>query len=151
DNYDGFEVGAQVGTSDDGGGKTLAFDAVWGRNFLDGRANVTVAGSYSFGEELTLGQRDFSANNMQASAGLTYPHPNLRFQQGEITAAGTPNFFQRYSLASGRFPYGFAIPSAEQFATLFPGVTPTPAEQALMDRAANSPSNILGRQPTFAI
>jgi iron complex outermembrane receptor protein len=149
--YDGIEVSMQAGISSQGDGRTFGIDAVYGRNFAEGRGNITLAGSYSRGEELTFGQREFSRDNFQASAGLTYPHPDRRFQQGDISAASTPNFFQRFSIAQGRYPYGFAIPTPAQFATFFPGVTPTPAEQALMDRALNSPSNILGRQPTFAI
>lgn len=149
--YEGIEVQMQAGVSSEGDSRTFGIDAVYGRNFAGGRGNITIAGSYSNGDELTFGERDFSRDNFQASAGLTYPHPDRRFQRGDISAASTPNFFQRFSLAQGRYPYGFAIPTAAQFATFFPGVTPTPAEQALMDRARNSPSNILGRQPTFAI
>ncbi len=149
--YEGFEVSAQAGISDKGDGRTFSADAVWGTNLLDDRLNVTVAGSYSKSEELKFGQRDFARDNGQASAGLTYQHPDRRFQRGDITQGATPNFFNRFNLAAGRFPYGSAIPTAAQFATFFPGVTPTPAEAALMARAAASPSHILGRQPTFAI
>ncbi len=149
-NYDGLEATAQSGISSKGDGASYSTDVVWGKNFFNGRANLTIAGSYALNEELKMGDRDFARDNIQASAGLTYQHPDRRFQQGDITAA-TPNFQQRYSLAAGRFPWGFAIPTPAQFAAFFPGQTPTPAEQALMDRALNSPSHILGRDPRFAI
>ena len=148
--YEGIEVAGQVGISEHGDGRTFGLDAVLGENFLDGRANLTIAASYSRGEELRYGDRDFSRDNMQASAGLTYQHPNRRFQRGDITAA-TPNFDSLYNLATGLYPYGFAIPTPDEFAAMFPGATPTAAEQALMDRALNSPSHILAREPTFAI
>ena len=148
--YQGIEIATQVGISDKGDGRTFSVDGIWGRNFLDNRLNVTVAGSYARGSEITGGDREFSRDNNQASAGLTYQNPNRRFQQGDITA-DTPNFAQRFSIAAGRFPYGYAIPTATQFATLFPGRTPTAAEQALIDRAANSPAQAIARQPTFAI
>jgi iron complex outermembrane recepter protein len=148
--YDGIELASQVGISERGDGRTFTVDGVWGRNFFDNRANLTVAGSYTHNQALVTGAREFAANNAQASAGLTYTHPDRRFQQGDISAA-TPNFQQRFSVANRRFPVGFPIPTQEQFAQLFPGVTPTAAELALMQRAANSPSHILGRDPRFSI
>ena len=149
--YEGIEISSQVGIAEEGDGRTFSVDGIWGKNLFDNRLNVTVAGSYSRGEELKYGDRDFSRDNLQGSAGLTYQHPNRRFQQGDITSA-TPNFQQRFSTAAGRFPIGFAIPTTlAAFQALFPGVTPTAAEQALIDRAANSPSNILAQRPTFAI
>lgn len=151
DDFDGLELTAQNGISDKGDGRNTGIDLVFGRNFLDNRFNITVAGSYSDTAEVTLGGRSFTRNNQQASAGLTYANPARRFQRGDINATATPNFFRRFNLAAGRFPYGFLIPTAAQFATFFPGVTPTAAEQALIDRAATAPSTVLGRDPRFAI
>jgi iron complex outermembrane recepter protein len=156
DKYEGIEVNAQTGISDKGDGATYAIDAIFGRNFFEDRLNLTFAGSYSRNERLKFGARDFSRGNAQATAGLTYQNPVRRFQVGDITEAATPNFASRFRLggpgpASTRFPYGVAIPTAAQFATLFPGRTPTPAEQALIDRAATAPSTVLGRDPRFAI
>lgn len=62
-----------------------------------------------------------------------------------------PNFATRFSPASGRLPFGFAIPTQAQFNTFFPGRAPTAAEQALIDRAANAPLFVIGRDPKFAI
>jgi outer membrane receptor protein involved in Fe transport len=149
--YQGTEIATQVGISEKGDGRTFAVDGIWGRNFIDNRLNITVAGSYSRGEELKGGDREFSRDNNQASAGLTYQNPNRRFQLGDITSA-TPNFAQRFSIAAGRYPIGAAIPTdLAAFQALFPGRTPTPAEQALIDRAANSPAQAIARRPTFAI
>lgn len=150
DDYDGLDISTQVGISEKGDGRTFGIDAVWGRNLFDNRLNVTVAGSYSKSNEIQYGDREFARDNNQASAGLTYQNPDRRFQVGDISGA-TPNFAQRFSTAAGRFPTGFAIPTAAQFATLFPGRTPTAAEQALIDRAANSPAQAIARRPTFAI
>jgi iron complex outermembrane recepter protein len=149
--YSGLEVSAQSGISERGDGLSYTFDAIWGKNFAGGRGNVTLAGSYTRAEEVKNGDREWSRGNQQATAGLTYSNPVRRFQQGDINATSTPNFFARYNEAAGRYPYGYAIPTAAQFATFFPGATPTAAEQALIDRAAQSPSNVLGRFPTFAI
>jgi hypothetical protein len=89
-----------------------------GQDLLDNRLNVTVAGSFSHGDGLKFGDRDFTRGKRQANAGLENQNPARRFQQGDITSA-TPNFQQRFSIAAGRFPYGFAIPTAAQFATQF--------------------------------
>lgn len=149
--YSGLEISGQSGISERGDGLNYTFDAVWGKNFAGGRGNVTVAGSYTRAEEITQGDREWARDNQQATQGLTYSNPVRRFQQGDINATSTPNFFSRYNEAAGRYSYGYAIPTAAQFATFFPGATPTAAEQALIDRAADSPSNVLGRFPAFSI
>lgn len=149
--FEGVELNGQTGISDKGDGSTFAIDGVFGKNLMGGRLNVTLAGSYSREESIQFGDRDWARGNSQATNQLNYSNPARRFQVGDITQASTPNFFQRFSTAAGRYPVGFAIPTAAQFATQFPGRTPTAAEQALIDRATNAPSNLLGRFPTFAI
>ncbi len=149
-NYEGSEISAQVGISEEGDGRTFSLQGVTGRNFADDRGNIVIAGSYNRGEELRAGSRDFTRDNIQANVGGTYANPARRFQVGDITAA-TPNFQRRFSIAAGRFPFGLVIPTAAQFATFFPGVTPTAAEQALIDRAANAPTLAIAPFPTFAI
>ena len=61
-----------------------------------------------------------------------------------------PNFANRLSLANGRLPFGFAIPTPAQVSSLFPGGI-TAAEQALVDRAANAPLFKIAADPRFAI
>jgi outer membrane receptor protein involved in Fe transport len=149
--FDGIQMGGQASLSQQGDGATYSLDAAIGANFADGRGNIVIAGSYSRNQEIKARARDFSRNNQQASAELTYTNPDRRFQRGDISAAATPNFAQFFSLTAGRFPYGFAIPTAAQFASQFPGVTPTAAEQALIDRALNAPSQApFLPQPTFS-
>lgn len=115
-NYEGLEIGGQAGISDKGDAAAYSVDAIWGSNFSDGRGNIVVAGSYNRGDELKSGSRDFSRDNIAASAGTTYANPDRRFQRGDITDA-TPNFQRRFTVAAGRYPYGFAIPTMAQFAT----------------------------------
>ncbi len=148
--FDGLELNAQNGISDKGDGATFTVNGLWGKNFADGRGNIVVAGSYDGFNSIQFGDREFTRDNQQLPAGTTYANVARRFQQGDITSA-TPNFAQRYSVGAGRFPYGFSIPTAAQFAEFFPGATPTPAEQALIDRAADAPALSLLPQPTFAI
>ncbi len=138
-------------TTGEGEGTGFQLEGTWGKNFADGRGNVTLSAGYTLENEVLLGDRDFTRDNGRGNNSTTYPNPDRRFQRGDITATGTPNFFQRFSTANGRFPIGFAIPTTAQFATFFPGQTPTAAETALMQRAATSPLFSIGRDPRFAI
>lgn len=148
--FEGLELNLRSSISSRGDGAAQQIDAVYGRNFAEGRGNVTLALGYTREEEVLLGARDFTANNGRGNNSTTYNNPLRRFQRGDISAA-TPNFAARFSQAAGRFPIGYAIPTTAQFATLFPGVTPTAAETALMTRAANSPLFVIGADPRFAI
>lgn len=149
--FEGFEGNVQQGISSRGDGRTFALDLTLGRNFAEGRGNITIAGSYAESDEILMQARDYTRDNGRFNTGQTYPSPLRRFQTGDISASATPNFFSRYSVDSGRYPIGFAIPTAAQFASFFPGRAPTAAEQALIDRAAGAPSLAFGAFPSFAI
>ncbi|SOB86930.1 TonB-dependent Receptor Plug Domain [Sphingomonas guangdongensis] len=149
--FEGLDLNLQQGISGEGDGRTFSADLVAGANFADGRGNLTFAFGYANQQEILFGDRDYTRDNGRFNTGQTYPSPDRRFQTGDISAAATPNFFARYSTASGRYPIGFAIPTAAQFATFFPGRTPTAAEQALIDRATNAPSLAFSAFPAFAI
>ena len=149
--FDGLTLNAQANVPTAGSGSGYRIEGTWGKNFADGRGNITLSAGYTKDDEVLFGDRAFTRDNGRANNSTTYPHVNRRFQTGDISSSATPNFFQRYSLDSGRYPIGFAIPSAAQFATFFPGRTPTAAEQVLMDRAANSPLFQIAGDPRFAI
>ncbi|MFN3459018.1 MAG: TonB-dependent receptor domain-containing protein, partial [Novosphingobium sp.] len=149
--FEGLTVNAQANMPTAGSGSGYRIEGTWGKNFADGRGNITLSAGYTKDDEVLFGDRAFTRDNGRANNSTTYPHVNRRFQTGDISSSATPNFFQRYSLDSGRYPIGFAIPSAAQFATFFPGSTPTAAEQVLMDRAANSPLFQIAGDPRFAI
>ena len=154
--FDGLELDAQMGISSRGDGQSFRIEGTWGKNFAEGRGNITVSGGYTNDQEVLFGDRPFTANNGRGNNSTTYAHPDRRFQKGEISAAATPNFASRYRIggpgpSSSDFPWGPSIPTAAQFTTFFPGKTPTAAEQALIDRAAASPLFKIGRDPRFAI
>jgi outer membrane receptor protein involved in Fe transport len=149
--FEGADLTGQYGISDKGDGATFTLNGIVGKNFADGRGNIVFGAAYDGFDTVKAGARSFTRDNGQFNAGPEYGNIARRFQQGDINSTTTPNFAQRFSVAAGRFPYGFAIPTAAQFASFFPGVTPTTAEQALIDRAANAPSRSLASQPTFAI
>ncbi len=155
-NFEGFAVDAQGGISSQGDGETFRIEGTYGKNFAGGRGNFTFSAGYTNDAEVLFGDRDFTANNGRGNNSTTYQNPVLRFQVGDISAAATPNFASRFRVGGPgprgtRIAFGPAIPTAAQFAALFPGITPTAAEQALITRAANSPTFVIGRAPVFAI
>lgn len=150
--YEGVQIDGQMGISSKGDGRTYRLEGLVGKNFADGRGNVTFAAGYTKDQEVSFGSRRFTRDNGRANNGLAYDNPDLRFQRGDITQAATPNFFNYYRVGGpGEFPFGFAIPSAANAATLFPGITLTAAEQALIQRAATAPGFRIGTDPRFAI
>jgi outer membrane receptor protein involved in Fe transport len=150
DDFEGVALDFQPGISAEGDGESYRLEGTFGRNFFDGRSNLTISAGYTKEEEIALADRSFTVANGRANNSTTYPNPARRFQQGDINPATMPNFSRRFSLSSGRFPWGFAIPTPAQIATLFPGGI-TPAEQALVDRAAVAPLFVIRKDPRFAI
>lgn len=59
-NFDGFDVRTQYGWSDLGGGEQSFISALGGRNFLDGRANLTVGLEYANTDAVDPRDRDFA-------------------------------------------------------------------------------------------
>lgn len=149
--FEGIKLDGFVSMPSQGAGGSYRIDGTIGQNFAEGRGNITFSAGYAKDLEVLFGQRDFTRDNGRGNNSTTYANPLRRFQRGDIDATNTPNFASRFSQAAGRFPIGFAIPTAAQFNTFFPGRTPTPAEQALINRAANAPLFVIGRDPKFAI
>jgi outer membrane receptor protein involved in Fe transport len=149
-NFEGVELDAQTGISSRGDGHNFRLSGAFGKNFADGRGNLTVAAGYTRESEILQGDRSFTANNRRFNNSTTYGNPDRRFQQGDINPATMPNFASYYSIANGNFPYGQRIPTAEDAADLFPGGL-TAAERALVDRAANAPLFALAGDPRFSI
>ena len=155
-NFEGLNLDAQFGISDFGDGQTYRFEGAWGKNFADGRGNITFAAGYTKDSEVLQGDRPITANNGRGNNSTTYANPFRRFQQGDINAATMPNFGNYYRVGgpgprSSRISLGPSIPTAAQFATLFPGQTASAAEQALISRAAGAPLFVISRQPAFGI
>ncbi|PAX09491.1 TonB-dependent receptor domain-containing protein [Sphingomonas lenta] len=159
--FEGLDLNVTQGISDEGDGRQFTLDAAIGKNFDEGRGNITLAGSYTTSDELQYGDRPYTANNARANVGQTYPNPALRFQRGDITGA-TPNFARLYQLGNfdedgnQYFPYGYRIPSAAAFSTEYQrlfGTAPslTSAEQALIARTQGAPSLAFQSFPSFAI
>ncbi|MEO0464105.1 MAG: TonB-dependent receptor [Pseudomonadota bacterium] len=151
DDFDGIEVGARGGISSEGDGERFELFAKFGKNFGDDRGNFVIAADYSYDDGLRFGDREQFRDGNISSDG---PNPFLRFQQGDLGGGDTPNFNSFYQPSNGRFPFGFIIPQpgSSDFDAIFTGgVTPTAAEQALIDRGANSPTRFIAPQYQFQI
>lgn len=153
--FDGLELGMTGGVSDQGDGENFDAFVKFGKNFADGRGNITLVGDYNWDKGLRFGNREQFRDGNIATNG---PNPARRFQRGDL-GADTPNFSNFYSLDNGRFPYGFVIPTPSRdpvedpgiYEAIFSGITPTAAEQALIDRALGSPTRAIGSRYGFQI
>lgn len=152
DDFEGLQGNVQTGISSEGDAWRINGDLTWGKNFADGRGNITISGEYARNDEILFGDRGFARDNGIAD---DLANPALRFQAGEI-GANTPNFRDFYAVGVGGFPTGFLIPSVAQFtADYFDqfGVNPnlTAAERALIERAANAPRRFIATDPRFSL
>ncbi|MEO0366434.1 MAG: TonB-dependent receptor [Pseudomonadota bacterium] len=163
DDYEGFQIDAMTGVSSEGDSNQSTISAVWGQNFMDDRANFTVAVDYRRDDGLLAGERD---DGVLLGSARDWVNPALRFQQGEITDA-TPNFQQFYNFDNtGLTDFGLPIPlpTDEEFAagaspqdafiaqyTAQFGAAPTltEAELALINRAATAPQRAVLPGRTF--
>lgn len=148
--FDGVELGLTGGISERGDGENFDGYVKLGKNFSDGRGNVTLVGEYNRDNGLRFGDRAQFRDGGLATNG---PNPALRFQRGDL-GANTPNFSDFFSLDNGFFPFGFVIPTpgSARYNAIFPaGTTPTAAEQSLIDRALAAPTRAIGSQYQFQI
>ena len=173
DNYEGLNINVIGGLTDEGGGGNFAASGLYGLNFADDRGNFTIAVNYTQRDPLLYGDRGYSRNN---GIGSDDQNPALRFQTGDIDAAGTPNFARFYSPGTsfasagspcdlfginycyGFHPVGFPILSQSEFIDLwrlaFPA-DPDPvfsqAELALIGRAADAPTRAILAGHNFSL
>ena len=150
DDYDGFDVDVMTGLSGDGDGNQTSVSAIWGKNFMNDRANVTVAVDYRTDDGILARDRD-----LLIGTGRDWVNPALRFQQGDINDANTPNFAQFFNFANtGLTDFGLPIPTADDFIADYTdqfGAAPslTQAELDLISRAANAPQRAVLPGRTF--
>lgn len=61
DDFDGVDIRAQTGWSEQGGGENSFLSVLAGRNILDGAANFTIGAEYSTTNRLEIGDRDYTS------------------------------------------------------------------------------------------
>ncbi len=154
EDFTGFDASIMGGISEEGDGFTGSIDLVWGTDFADGRGNLVFAYGYDRSAEIKNSARPYARDNNLVNTGLEYTSVDRIFQNGDISASSTPNFFSYYSIDNGLYPYGLSIPlpgTADYDDIFSGGATPTAAEQALIDQATNAPSNSFLPRPNFSI
>ncbi len=114
--FEGVELGARYGDSDDGGEEETTIDLTLGKNFADGRGNIM--GSFSFDKETAVlaADRDFAVIPLEFDAGelvsdLSSNIPGGRFEGDDAWNVGGV-WFNDQSLApnDGRDPSdGFEV------------------------------------------
>lgn len=154
DDFEGFELDFTPGLAGEGDAESYRASALFGRNFAEGRGNITIAVQYDYDDGLRKGDRGHFDDDGPANDDF---NPARRFQTGDIGSGATPNFAQFYDFGTtGLFPVGLRIPDAETFAADYEaefGEAPTltEAEVALIDRAANAPPRAILPGRTFNI
>ena len=153
DDFHGLEVNAQQGLSEYGDAGQTALSIVFGRNFNDGRSNITITAEARQDQGLQAYER---SNGLAIGSASDWTNPALRFQKGDIGSA-TPNFARYYNYDNTElYHYGLNIPEREDFITNFTdefGERPnlTAAERGLLERAANAPQRAALPYSNFTI
>ncbi|MEY3042116.1 MAG: hypothetical protein RLZZ174_1198 [Pseudomonadota bacterium] len=155
DDFEGVQFDFQPGISGETDNESYSLSAVFGKNFANGRGNVTVALQYDYDDGLKQGDRSFFKEDGVWNDDV---NPALRFQNGDIEAGATPNFARYYNFDNtGLFPVGLRVPTAaENFATQYEGAfgeAPelTAGELAIINRAASAPPRVFLPGRTFNI
>ena len=93
DDFDGAQIAAQYGLTQEGDGERYSIDFTLGTNFADGKGNVVIHGSYFDREQLTAGAREFSAVQLSETTDtdgnpIFAPGGSSRIPQGRFTGSG---------------------------------------------------------------
>jgi iron complex outermembrane recepter protein len=151
DDFEGLEIGGNFGMSEYSDGEQSSLSVLFGRNFADGRGNITAALDVRNDEGLKVADR---GDGLRFGSGGNWTNPARRFQTGEI-GGNTPNFARYYDFAAtGLIPVGQRIPTADTFVTDYTaqfGMAPglTAEETALINRAASAPQRAVLPFRTF--
>jgi iron complex outermembrane recepter protein len=121
-NFEGLSLNAQASIpTSKFSGAGYRIEGTWGKNFADGRGNVTLSGGYTRDNEVLLQPARFHARQWPCQQQHDICQPRrAASRRGDISAIG----HAKLRIA---------------------------AEQALVDRAANAPAFAIGADPRFAI
>lgn len=114
--YEGLEIDGQYGISDRGDAANYRFRGLAGKNFLDGRANITISGEYNKGEGLlqTARPRLYDGGFYGRPNDPDSPFDNVIFRDRRIPTIsefGIPTIFDFIPVSQGQannlgFPQG---------------------------------------------
>ncbi|MEN7342008.1 MAG: TonB-dependent receptor plug domain-containing protein, partial [Pseudomonadota bacterium] len=154
DDFEGFQIDASRGISNEWDGDQTTLSALWGKNFDNSRGNISVAVDYRRDEGLRVNER--GGDSAFIGSGRDWVNPAKRFQQGDIDPSTMPNFAQYYNFDNtGLTDFGLPVPGTDaDFITAFTdafGAAPTltAAEQAFIAAAAAAPQRAVLPGRTF--
>jgi outer membrane receptor protein involved in Fe transport len=131
--YQGIDIDAENGTSDEGDANNWRVRGLAGRNFLDGRANVTVSAEYNKGKGFTYNDRSVLRNSLFYD-NCTPPsqfnqclYPDIRVNA--TTQGGVPLVFDLFGLSPLQTSQ-FGLPASV-------GVTDASGNNLIFDKAGN--------------
>ena len=156
ENFEGLEIDGFLGSNGHFDGEQVSISATGGRNFKNGRGNVTLSLTASRDKGLKYHESE-SLLGGPASSGGEWTNPDLRFQRGDISASATPNLARFFNFNNtGEFSYGLPIPTQEDFVTSYTSAfssapTLNDAEIAILARSGISFARTVIDQPVFSI
>lgn len=89
--FEGLRINARAGISDEGDAGNQFVSVTAGKNFLDGRLNISFAGEYANQEQLLMRQRDGQTGALTGTYGFTTTQPVSTYNPLTRTIAQTPN------------------------------------------------------------
>ncbi|RHW17255.1 TonB-dependent receptor [Sphingomonas gilva] len=114
--YEGLELDGQYGIAERGDGANYRFRGIVGKNFADGRGNITISGEYNRGEGLVATQRPdlYTGGFFGAPNDPDSPFDNVIFDDRRIPTLsefGVPTVFDFIPVSPGQaanlgFPQG---------------------------------------------
>ncbi|MDP3403635.1 MAG: TonB-dependent receptor [Brevundimonas sp.] len=129
DDFEGQEFTMQAGLSGEGDANEVYGSLLLGRNFDNGRGNITLAVEGYDRQAIFYGDRSFTRDNFVAD---NYPNPELFFQAGDPIPPGQTRVLGRTILSGGN--------------PRFAGTDP-----ALIARARNARAQAFINRPTFDV
>jgi len=156
EDFEGLEIDGFLGANNNYDGEQVSLSATGGHNFENGRGNVTLSVTASRDKGLKY-RESRSLVGGPASSGGEWVNPDLKFQNGDISASATPNLARFYNFDNtGLFSYGLDIPTQEDFIADYTaefGSAPTlnSAETALLAQSGITFARTVIDQPVFSI
>jgi iron complex outermembrane receptor protein len=122
DSFNGLEIDARYGESDEGGNETPSLGVTWGMDFAEGRGNVMLGGSWEEKDPVMATERDYATSNLEIDleTGELEPNnsstlPGGRFEGDAWNIDGVWQNDNNYCIDDGR------VPACDDYQSAFDG------------------------------
>ncbi len=89
--FEGLRIRGQAGISDEGDAASQFVSVTAGKNFMDGRLNISFAGEYANSDQLLNNDRDGQTGALTGTYGFSTTQPTSTFNPANRTITNTPN------------------------------------------------------------